>query len=90
MTKSLSNQFKTKITQLTYYYYFIRLRVAKAPRLLVHSLSDSKNVLVVPALLQHFENCYRHTLSCVTIFSNSAYSPEEAIVQVIYMCNCFN
>ncbi|XP_025424882.1 ATPase family AAA domain-containing protein 2-like [Sipha flava] len=59
-----------------------RLRVAKAPRLLVHSLSDSKNVLVVPALLQHFENCYRHTLSCVTIFSNPAYSPEEAIVQI--------
>ncbi|KAL4097948.1 hypothetical protein QTP88_022633 [Uroleucon formosanum] len=59
-----------------------RLRVAKAPRLLVHGLSDSKNILVVPALLQHFENCYRHTLSCTTLHSNSAYSPEEAIVQI--------
>lgn len=65
----------------------IRLRVAKTPRLLVHRLSDSKNVLVVPALLQHFENCYRHTLSCVTLYSNSTYSPEEAIVQVI-LDNC--
>lgn len=62
---------------------FIRLRVAKAPRLLVHSLSNSKNALVIPALLQYFENCYRHTLCCVTLYSNSIYSPEEAIVQVI-------
>lgn len=70
---------------LLFYYLHIRLRVAKAPRLLVHGLSDSKNVLVIPALLQHFENCYRHTLSCTTLHSNSAYSPEEAIVQVILL-----
>ncbi|XP_050522030.1 ATPase family AAA domain-containing protein 2-like isoform X2 [Daktulosphaira vitifoliae] len=59
-----------------------RLRVSKAPRVLIHSLSNSKNVLVIPAVLQHFENCYRHTLSCVTLYSNSTNSPEESIVQI--------
>lgn len=63
--------------------FYIRLRVAKAPRLLVHSLSDSKNALVVPAFLQYFENCYRHTLSCVALYRTTAQSPEEIIVQVI-------
>lgn len=74
------------IQTLINFFICIRLRVAKAPRLLVHSLSDSKNSLVIPALLQHFENCFRHTLSCVTLYSNSAYSPEESIVQVILNC----